>query len=309
MEKKNNITDKELDEKVEELLSSFYSKRIAGLEKAKAEIASRIKNKNPYLFCALGISSPEDFISALLDAHISSSDETLFGNDFFEPLAKWSASKAWKDPEGNCTVQTSLETGVDISIETLTKDYCIAVKSGVKIFNAQSKKQQATNFLSINKRKQKDKRAFEAIVGYCYGKKQSRNTQYNFSEYAGEDFWEFLTGDSSFYLRIATSIAKHSTKNNQTFCKIKASTTEQLIDYFKKTYVEDGAIKWEALVKEVCSTSRESESASTQQKKEKECKPKKKKKVSQSQPEELPSSREDTANPTLSLPSAEHNRY
>ena len=50
-------------------------------------------NKNPYLYRSDGIQRPGHLLDGLLIARISSSDETIFGNEFFEPLALWVAGE------------------------------------------------------------------------------------------------------------------------------------------------------------------------------------------------------------------------
>lgn len=84
------------------------------------------------------MSDAGEIVEEILRAHVSSSDETLFGNEFFEPLAKWVAQKA----NPGHTVNTSDGEGADITITTDTSVMPIAVKSGVNVFNSDSKKKQ-----------------------------------------------------------------------------------------------------------------------------------------------------------------------
>ena len=85
------ISKSALDRKVAELLAVLYERRFAQLN---ALTLTKLLNKNPYLYRAIGIQRPDDFLDGLLDARISSSDETIFGNEFFEPLALWAAGCA-----------------------------------------------------------------------------------------------------------------------------------------------------------------------------------------------------------------------
>ncbi|MFT0534204.1 PmeII family type II restriction endonuclease [Castellaniella hirudinis] len=126
------IDSDDLEIKISELLSNFYQKRIESLQ--GLQLDRTLKRKNPYLYRATGTVDAAEIVEELLRAHVSSSDETLFGNEFFEPLAKWVAEKA--NPSDRVT--TSHGEGIDISIESDDIIKGIAIKSGVNVFNAQS---------------------------------------------------------------------------------------------------------------------------------------------------------------------------
>jgi hypothetical protein len=188
-----------LENKISELLDVFFAKRYAALTDLK--LLDPIKRKNPYLYRAIGVSDASEIVEEILRAHVSSSDETIFGNDFFEPLAKWVATEY----HVTAKVGVSDGEGVDITIEGEGFISPIAVKSGVNVFNSSSKKKQGENFATLKRRLNKLKKNFDPIVGYCYGKKQqSAKTTVNFKELAGQAFWEFLTGEEDFYLRIVS---------------------------------------------------------------------------------------------------------
>ena len=51
------------------------------------KLADITKRKNPYLFKAKGLTSASDLIKSIMDATVSSGEETIFGNCFFEPIA------------------------------------------------------------------------------------------------------------------------------------------------------------------------------------------------------------------------------
>ena len=66
---------------------------------------------------AIGIQKVSEIVTQILLAYMSSSDETIFGDAFFEPLVKFCSG------------------GVDVAIETETVYKAISVKSGPNIFN------------------------------------------------------------------------------------------------------------------------------------------------------------------------------
>ena len=124
---------------------------------------------------------------------MSSSEETIFGNVFFEPIATAAAQG-----------QKALAEGVDIMVERDNTIYAIAVKSGTSVFNADSRKKQEQNFMAASKLAQQAKKRFVPIVGYGYGKKKTstRGLPKFYMELAGKDFWTELTGDEEFYIKL-----------------------------------------------------------------------------------------------------------
>ena len=78
------ISESKLNAEIGRLLTVLYEKRFGALDRLTL---GKLLNKNPYLYRALGFSDASDFMGQLLVAYVSSSDETIFGNDFIEPLA------------------------------------------------------------------------------------------------------------------------------------------------------------------------------------------------------------------------------
>ena len=82
-----------------------------------------------------------EVVQELVLAFMSSSEETLFGNIFFEEVAL-AASGGEK----------ALADSIDIVIHTEDSVKAIAVKSGTSVFNAQSKRRQQQAFEEMRKR-------------------------------------------------------------------------------------------------------------------------------------------------------------
>ena len=63
------------------------------------------------------------------------------------------------------------------------------MKSGINVFNAQSKRRQAEDFKTLENKLRKLRKHFDPIVGYCYGRKRLRDDgKTNFRELAGQEF-------------------------------------------------------------------------------------------------------------------------
>lgn len=66
-------------------LELFYNSLIEKID--GLDIKKVMKRKNPYLYRAKAMENATDIVKSVLDAFVSSSEETIFGNCFFEPLA------------------------------------------------------------------------------------------------------------------------------------------------------------------------------------------------------------------------------
>ena len=222
-------------------LNNFYDSLNRKLD--SLHIKEIMKRKNPYLYKAKGIRSVEDIVESVLNAHVSSSEETIFGNTFFEPLAI-AASNGEK----------ALAEGLDIIKYDKDENtfYAIAVKSGTSVFNADSKKKQELNFKAAKKRADQSKSRYVPIIGYSYGKKKKPKKDAEpqiYQELAGKQFWQKLTGDETFYQKIIlymSSMPEQFAKEYETsYAKAKARLVQEFTELFCN---EDGSINWERLV-------------------------------------------------------------
>ena len=71
-------------------LERFYQRRLLGLE--KLSLRKILSKKNPYLYRALGVEKASEIVEQIMAAYLTSSDETIFGNCFFEPIARLAAN-------------------------------------------------------------------------------------------------------------------------------------------------------------------------------------------------------------------------
>jgi len=228
---------KALEQAVQNRLDEFYERRIAKL--STLDMKKTLRRKNPYLFRAVGLLDANEVIERLLNDFMSSSDETIFGDAFFEPLAKDLGSGSVAPSEG-----------VDVVVETATTYKAIAVKSGPSVFNAQSRRRQNQDFLALRGRMMKLQKHFDAIVGYSYGKKYSLpNESKIFTELAGQTFWAELTGVEECYLLIIDAMKdlplRHKDRFNEEWAKAKNRFVKEFITDF---CTDDGMIDWSRLL-------------------------------------------------------------
>lgn len=149
----NNAYDEQaVIQAIASALETFYGTLIEKID--GLNIQKVMKRKNPYLYRAKAMQSATEIVDSVLTAFVSSSEETIFGNCFFEPIAIAASG-------GN----KALAEGIDIMIqnnETNTIS-AIAVKSGPSVFNADSKKRQEQNFTAASKLAQQAKARYSVL--------------------------------------------------------------------------------------------------------------------------------------------------
>ena len=222
-------------------LDNFYKSLINKTN--KLDIKKIMKRKNPYLYRAKAVQNANDIVSSVLDAFVTSSEETIFGNCFFEPLAI-AASGGSK----------ALAEGVDIMIEKKEENtiYAVAVKSGTSVFTADSKKRQEQNFAAAAKLAKQAKARYEAIIGYGYGKKRitGKGVPKMYQELAGQEFWAELTGEEDFYLKIIQFMGELPEQYLEDYQKSYNNAMNRLLKQFTTEFCKDtGEIDWDKLVK------------------------------------------------------------
>ena len=234
----NNYDEAKIISAVATAVENFYTNLINSLNSLK--IQKVISRKNPYLFRAKDMKSAPHIIEVILSAFVSSSEETIFGNVFFEPIAKAAG-------QGNM----ALAEGIDVMIHRDNTVYAIAVKSGTSVFNSSSKKKQEQNFLAGKKLADLNKAQYNPIIGYGYGKKRpsSKGLPKIYKELAGQKFWEELTGDENFYLKLIDYMKSEPEKYFKKFEDAYDKATNKLINEFTTQFcLPDGSINWKKIV-------------------------------------------------------------
>jgi hypothetical protein len=227
----------ELETKVEECLREFYRRRLAMLGKLKLrEILSR---KNPYLFKALGIEIAAEIVQQILLAFVSSSDETIFGDCFFEPIALLASGGKVSDG-----------AGVDFVIETRQRYTAVALKSGPNIFNASQRKRQNQEFNELRSRLYKIHKMYDPLLAYAYGRRRSEPSgQTIYRERSGQEFWSEITGDSDFHLTLIRLMKDIPSRHKKEHLEEWAAAVNRFTVEFSKDFCfAGGKINWDRLV-------------------------------------------------------------
>ncbi len=236
----SSYDEKEVVQAIAKALENFYGSLIEKID--GLDIVKIMKRKNPYLYRAKAMENASEIVENVLSAFVTSSEETIFGNCFFEPLAIAASG-------GN----KALAEGIDIMVHDNNNNviYAVAVKSGPSVFNADSKKRQEQNFMSASKLAQQARARYEAYIGYAYGKKKEsgRGKPKMYQELAGKRFWAELTGDEDFYLKIIEFMGELPEQYVAAYKESYNKASNRLVREFSNKFCkEDGSIDWEQLV-------------------------------------------------------------
>ena len=177
----------------------------------------------------------------ILQAYLSASDEGLFGDTFFEPIAKAVSGGVVSPSEG-----------VDIAIETEDRYKAISVKSGPNPFNSSQVKRQSDEFETLRRRLSKLRKQFDPILGHSYGRKQTPATKTKvYRDISGQKFWEELTGDSQFYIKLIMLMEENVIrKHRQEYQTAYQKAVNRYVREFTSDFCEeDGTIDWAKLLR------------------------------------------------------------
>lgn len=233
-----NISSSRLEALVKAGLRDFYQRRINKL--SGLSLRDSLRKKNPYLLRAVGVQKASEIVERLLRDYMSSSDETIFGDAFFEPLAKQVSGGVVSPSEG-----------VDIAVETEHVYKPISVKSGPSIFNASQSKRMNDEFNSLRSRLSKLQKKFDPLLGHGYGRKKgeaSKSRIYRIR--SGQAFWQELTGDPEFYLKLILLMKDYPAEHRIKF----EDEWNKAINRFEKEFLNEfssssGEIDWAKLVR------------------------------------------------------------
>ena len=232
------MNNDELEKLIAKSLKDFYDRRINCLEELQLE--RFLKRKNPYLLRAIGMERASEIVESILNAHLSASDETIFGDAFFEPIATIVSGGKVSDAEG-----------VDFTIEQTDRYKAVSLKSGPNIFNSSQKKKQNEQFLSLKSRLYKIHKQFDPILGHAYGRlNKDASDKQIYRDVSGQKFWEELTGDSDFYLKLVELMKNEPQKHKQKFNEEWGKAINKFTKKFIETFChDDGSINWDKITK------------------------------------------------------------
>lgn len=237
---KNPKLRNEIIKYIEENISSFHQKRISSLDTLK--LKKILKRKNPYLFKAKYILTAEQLIKGLVDAHISSNEETIFG-DWLEGLAIFINEKVyggWK----------SGITGIDLEFNKEKVRNIVTIKSGPNWGNSSQIIKMKNDFKTAMRtlRTSNSQLIIKAVNGCCYG----RDNKYDKGDYfklCGQRFWEFISGEHELYIEIIQPLGTKAKERNDEFLQSYSQMINKFTLKFGNDFCKNGKIEWVKLVR------------------------------------------------------------
>ena len=231
---------KEITKYVEKNISVFHQKRIQSLEDLK--LVQVLRRKNPYMFKAKYVLTAEQIIRAIVDAHISSNEETVFG-DWLEGLAIFINSKVFGGYKSGIT-------GIDLEFDNNKTRYIITIKSGPNWGNSSQIAKMITDFKTAKKtlRTSQSNLNIVAVNGCCYGRDNNPDKG-DYYKYCGQHFWEFISGDAKLYTKLIEPLGSQAKEKNEDFMKLYSQMINKFTKEFANNFCNDnGEIDWEKLV-------------------------------------------------------------
>lgn len=222
------------------IASQFHQKRLDKL--GKLELSQILKRKNPYLFRAKAVTTAADLVRQLLEAHLSSSEEALFG-DFLEGLAISICAKAFGG-------RKSTSEGIDLEFEREGFRYVVSIKSGPNWGNSSQIAKMIGAFSKARRVAGGQRNPVVAVNGCCYGKDASPEKETgNYSKLCGQDFWELISGHPNLYVDLIEPLGHQALARNEAFCDSHSAVLNKFTLAFSQDFcTSDGHIDWARLL-------------------------------------------------------------
>lgn len=226
---------------VEQNIGIFHQKRIQSLDKLK--LSQVLKRKNPYLFKAKNVLTAEKIIRGLVDAHISSNEETVFG-DWLEGFAIFINEKVYNGRKSGIT-------GIDLEFDDNGVRNIVTIKSGPNWGNSSQIAKMAADFKTAKRalRTSNSQLNIIAVNGCCYGRDNNPDKG-DYFKYCGQHFWEFISGNSDLFTEIIEPLGHNAKEKNDDFVKSYSQMINKFTKEFSNSFCKDnGEIDWEKLVR------------------------------------------------------------
>lgn len=229
------------------VIQPFYQLRLSRLE--ELSLHGVLKRKNPYLFKAKNITTAQDFVVELLQAHLSSQEETLFGT-YLEQLAIFVCSRIYGGFKSSAA-------GIDLEFEREGVRYIVAIKSGPNWGNSDQLAKMRLNFRAAKRilGTNTSKMNIVAVNGCCYGRDNTPDKG-DYLKLCGQEFWAFISGDDDLYVRIIEPLDEEVRRKDEQFKIAYSRQVNILTSQFIEEFCDSGNIDWIRLLQFVSSRAR-----------------------------------------------------
>ena len=226
---------------IEPNISEFHKRRLENL--LSLQLKKILSRKNPYLFKAKDQNTAHDLVKTILDAHLSSQEEGIFGG-FLEKLAVFICGCVYSGKKSSAE-------GIDLEFQNDNTIYLVSIKSGPNWGNSRQIAKMKDDFRKAKKVLGTNTKGSKvvAINGCCYGKDDNPDKG-DYLKLCGQRFWEFISGDDSLYIGIIEPLGHKAKEKNEEFQVEYSKVINKFTLEFSKEYcAKDGSILWEKLVR------------------------------------------------------------
>lgn len=234
--------------KAEKEIHTSLGKFTGNLHSRLIQIARKpetlLTRRNIFLYRIRAASKKADeIIQNMIDARLSSSEETIFGN-ILEECAEISCRHG-KDG------RKSGITGIDLEyVDNIHTRVLIQVKSSKNWGNSSQKKQLLKNFQNASKilKQSHSITNVRCIEGVSYGKKSIKYLGTH-EIFVGAHFWNEISGWDDLYYYLFKCVCQHATNGLQDLQEIKSRTNNDVIEFMRGEMLLDGEyIHWNKLL-------------------------------------------------------------
>ncbi len=228
-----------------DVIQPFYKIRLDRLTGVK--LNDIIRRKNPYLFKAKNIETAGDLAKNILDAFLSSQEETIFG-DLMENLAVNICRQVFNGKKA----EEGKYRSVDLIFERDKKVYIVGIKSGPNWGNSDQVNTMKKNFIKAKKiiRAERGKIEIIAINGCMYGR-DNQPYKSGYRKICGQPFWELISGDNDLYKKIIQPLDKEAKKRDESFKKLYVKKVNEMTkDVVNLFYIKNN-LDWDKIVEYV----------------------------------------------------------
>jgi len=236
-----SVTVQEITRFIEAHIPEFHRKRLESL--ASLKLQKVLRRKNPYLYKAKFVTNAPELVKVILDAHLSSQEEAIFGG-FLEELAIFICERVFSGKKSSAE-------GIDLEFERDGIRYIVSVKSGPNWGNSGQIKKMRQNFSQAKRILGTNTSAknIVAVNGCCYGQ-ESIEDKGDYLKKCGQSFWSFVSGDDQFYITIIEPLGHKAKERNEAFQIEYGKVINRFTAEFIKDFCEtDGTILWDKLVR------------------------------------------------------------
>ncbi len=229
----------------EHVITPFYKVRMNNL--AELRLKSVLKRKNPYLFKAKNIELAGDLVKSIVDAFLSSQEETIFGNllEGFAIHVSKTLDEGFK----------SELRGADLEFGRDGVYYVVEIKSGTNWGNSSQVGRMRDNFKAAKQLlRGRGHDEVVAVNGCIYGKdgrplKRHADPDKQYYKYAGQDFWRFISGDDDLYREMIVPIDEEARQKDEAFQRAYAAKVNEMTQDFTANFMTaDKQIDWLGLI-------------------------------------------------------------